>query len=158
MFQLLVHSVVSFITARNEVGARLCFYMCLWFCSQGGQYPSMHCRWYPSMPCSRSLKGRGWYPSMPCTFPGPHPGGKLRGIWLVGGVSRPTPKGEVERDLARRGLQAHTQGGSWGGSSQGGLQAHTRAGVYPSMHWGRTPLMATAAVGTHPTGMHSCFS
>ena len=23
-------------TARNEVGARLCFYTCLWFCSQGG--------------------------------------------------------------------------------------------------------------------------
>ena len=29
-----------------------------------------------------------WYPSMPCRFPGPHPRGKLRGIW-----SRPTPKG-----------------------------------------------------------------
>ena len=24
-----------FITARNEVGARLCFYTCLWFCSRG---------------------------------------------------------------------------------------------------------------------------
>ena len=24
------------ITARNEVGARLCFYRCVWFCSQGG--------------------------------------------------------------------------------------------------------------------------
>ena len=35
--------------------------------------------------------------------PGPHPRGKLRGIW-----SRPTPKGEVEGDL----VQAHTQGGS----------------------------------------------
>ena len=37
----------SVITARNEVGARLRFYTCLWFCSQGG--------WYPSMPCSWSL-------------------------------------------------------------------------------------------------------
>ena len=36
----------------------------------------------------------GGYPSMPCRFPGPHPGGKLRD--LAGGVSRPTPKGEVE--------------------------------------------------------------
>ena len=27
---------ISVITARNEVGARLCFYMCLWFCSQAG--------------------------------------------------------------------------------------------------------------------------
>ena len=25
-------------TARNEVGARLCFYRCVWFCSQGGEY------------------------------------------------------------------------------------------------------------------------
>ena len=24
------------ITARNEVGARLCFYRCVWFCSRGG--------------------------------------------------------------------------------------------------------------------------
>ena len=24
------------VTARNEVGTRLCFYTCLWFCSQGG--------------------------------------------------------------------------------------------------------------------------
>ena len=24
------------VTTRNEVGARLCFYTCLWFCSQGG--------------------------------------------------------------------------------------------------------------------------
>ena len=35
--------------------------------------------------------------------PGPHPRGKLRGIW-----SRPTAKGEIEGDL----VQAHTQGGS----------------------------------------------
>ena len=29
------HSTGRFFTTRNEVGARLCFYMCLWFCSQG---------------------------------------------------------------------------------------------------------------------------
>ena len=45
------------------------------------------------MPCR-------WYPSLPCRFPGPHPGGSLRG--LAEGVSRPTPD---------RGLQAHTLGG-----------------------------------------------
>ena len=49
----------------------------------------------------------------------------------------------------------------------------TGGGLYPSMHWGRHPLLgrhpigqtpprqtpptATAANGTHPTGMHSCF-
>ena len=30
--------------------------------------------------------------------------------------------------------------------------------VYPSMHWVRPPPTATAADGTHPTGMHSCFT
>ena len=38
---------------------------------------------------------RGSGASMPCRFPGPHPRGKFRGIWL-------------------EGLRAHTQGGSWG--------------------------------------------
>ena len=54
----------------------------------------------------------------------PTPRGEVEGD-LAGGVSRPTPKGdlawgvyrpkpkgEVEGDLARGGLQAHTQGGS----------------------------------------------
>ena len=31
-------------------------------------------------------------------------------------------------------------------------------GVYPSMHWGRHPPAASAADGTHPTGMLSCFN
>ena len=64
-----------------------------------GWYSSMHYRWYPSMPCSRSPGGGGgWYPSMPCRFPGPHPGGKLRGLAWGGlqvhtwGASRPTPR------------------------------------------------------------------
>ena len=34
-------SVADIFTARNEVGARLCFYTCLWFCSRGGGLP--HC-------------------------------------------------------------------------------------------------------------------
>ena len=56
-----------------------------------------------------------WYPSMPCRFPGPKPRGRFRGIWpggspgqhprgkLRGIWSRPTPKGEVEGDLAQGG-------------------------------------------------------
>ena len=28
---------VAIITAHNEVGARLCFYTCLWFCSRGAE-------------------------------------------------------------------------------------------------------------------------
>ena len=48
----------------------------------GGCYPSMHCRWYRSMPCSRSRGG--CYPSMPCSRS------------PEGGVSRPTLKAKVE--------------------------------------------------------------
>ena len=44
----------------------------------------------------------GWYPSIPCRSPGPHPGGKMRG-------------------LAWGGLQVHTLGGlqtpTWGDPS-----------------------------------------
>ena len=35
----LLFYVHSFINARNEVGARLCFYRHVWFCSQGGCLP-----------------------------------------------------------------------------------------------------------------------
>ena len=35
------HTALTYVifTARNEVGARLCFYRCVWFCSQGGGVP-----------------------------------------------------------------------------------------------------------------------
>ena len=45
----------------------------------------------------------GWYPSMPCRFPGRHPVGEVEGSGQVGG-----------------GLQAHTQGISWGVWPSGG--------------------------------------
>ena len=121
----------------------------------------MHCRWYPSMPCSRSPWGSASV----------HAGvsqhalqvsrsttrGKLRG--LAKGVSRPTPKGEIEgsglggfqahtlgvscptprgclqahiQGLSRpmpRGLQAHTWGVSRPRPRWGGLQAHTHGGL-----------------------------
>ena len=46
--------------------------------------------------------------------------------------------------------------------SQASVILFTWRGVYPSVHWGRhpradTPPTATAADGTHPTGMHSCL-
>ena len=107
----------------------------------------------------------GVYPSMPSRFPGPHPRGHLRGLQAhTWGVSRPTPRGSPDPDPG--GSPAHTQGGlqaqTWGGGFPGpylggGLQAHTQGSV--SQHALRqTPqLTATAAGGTHPTGMHSCF-
>ena len=88
----------------------------------------------------------GWYPSMPCRFPGPCPGGKLRG--LARGVSKPTPKGEVEGSglgVSRPtpgGLQTHTWGvpgpnlGGFPGQYLGGSPGPHPGwqGVYPSMH------------------------
>ena len=96
--------------------------VCQEFCPRGvgvwWWYPSMHCRWYPSMPCSRG----GWYPSMPCRFPGPHPGGKLRG--LARGAPGPHPRGKL------RGLQAHT----WGVSrpTPEGISRPTPRGCIPA--------------------------
>ena len=85
---------------------------------------SVHGGWCPSMHRSRSPVG-GWYPIMTCKSPGPHPGGKLRG--LVGGeVSRsPGPHpGGVSRPTLEGSLVPHL----------GNLQAHTRVEWYPSMH------------------------
>ena len=72
---------------------------------------------------------------MPCRYPGgspgPHPGGKLRG--LARGVSRPTP------------------GGGSPGPHMGGV-------CIPACTEADPPWTATAPGGTHPTGMHSCFN
>ena len=59
---------------------RLCFYTCLSFCPQGGCYPSMHCRWYPCMPCSRGV----------CSRRVPDPGGCSGGMTAPG---VPAPEG-----------------------------------------------------------------
>ena len=113
-------------------------------------------------------------PPLPGRPPGPHPGGKLRGI-----KSRTTPKGEIEVDQ----IQALAQGGNWGGSDPG---------PHPRGNWGGSdpgprprgklrgirsrptlkgeiqgdqdqtppppPMTTTAVGGTHPTGMHSCLT
>ena len=66
--------------------------------------------------------------------------------------------------LGGGGLQAHSQGGSLGGSGPGPQPRGKLRGI-----WSRTTPKgkvegvspretATAAAGTHPTGMHSCFS
>ena len=110
--------------------------------------------WYPSMPCSRS-PGGGWYPSMPCRSLGPHPRGKLSGLaWGVSrptprGVSRPTPGG-VSRPTPR-GVSRPTPEGS-PGPQVGEVSQHALRQT-PLTHTHQT---ATAAGGTHPTGMHTC--
>ena len=85
---------------------------------------------YPSMPCSRC----------PCRFPGPHPG-----------------EGEIEGSDQGGSPGQHPGGLLWGCLLPGeGLQAHTQGGSAPRGVW-RPPVTATAAGGTHPTGMHSYF-
>ena len=117
----------------------------------GGWYPSMHCRWYPSMPCSRSrgagilaclagflanTQGGSW---------GVYPGGSL-GPHL-GGSPGSDPGGC---------LQAHTWGVS-PGPQLGGARSTPKGGCVPWHALRQTPSTATAAGGTHPTGMHSCW-
>ena len=69
---VIYYSHCGLLPPANEVWDKvICLQVCV--CPQWGCYPSMHCRWYPSMPCSRS----------------------------PGGVYRPTPKGEVEGDLVQ---------------------------------------------------------
>ena len=70
----------------------------------------------------------GLYPSMPCRFPGPHPGGKLRGLVRARSPG-PHPRGKL-RGLAWGGLQAHTGGSP--GPRLVGLQAHTQGGCIPA--------------------------
>ena len=90
-------------------------------------------------------------------------------ILFTGGISRPTPSGEVEGS-GWGSLEAHTQeeveGSGWGespgpnlgeveGSGCGGFQAHTWGVSQHALR--QTPQeMATAVDGTNATGMHSC--
>ena len=99
---------------------------------------------YPSMPFSRSPGGVVSQHALQVSRPTPR--GKFRGIWPEG-VSRPTPKGEVEGDLARGVPRPTPRGVCSGGGVPG-----------PGDVCGDPLGMATAAGGTHPTGMHSCDS
>ena len=83
------------------------------------------------------------------------------GNW--GGSDPGTPKGEIEGDQ----IQAHSQGGNWRGSDLGPHPRGKLRGSDPGPHQRgklrgiRTsplpPTTTTAAGGTHPTGIHSCF-
>ena len=97
---------------------------------------------------------------------GPGPGGRLGG--LARGVSRPRPRGEVGGSgwgsrLTPGGVQAHTQGGvGWvSRPTPGDVQAQAQRGCIPTCTEADSPpppQTATAAGGTHPTGMHSCHT
>ena len=127
----------------------------------------MHCRWYPSMPCSRSRGGGvGWLVSQHALqvsrptprgevegsgqggSPGPHSRGELRSLAWGGGSPGPHPLWGVSRSTPLvGGLQAHT----WG------VSRPTPGGGVVSQHAPRqTPPTASDAGSTHPIGMHSC--
>ena len=66
-------------TARNEVGTRLCFYTCLWFCSRGGGSAPLHAGIHPS-PWTR---GRH-IPTLP---PSPHTHTQRSACWEIRATS-----------------------------------------------------------------------
>ena len=59
------------ITARNEVGTRLCFYTCLRFCSQGGGWGCLpHTPLWADTPPARHPLGRHPRQTLPPPLPG----------------------------------------------------------------------------------------
>ena len=89
------------------------------------------------------LRGGGWYPSKPCRFPGPHPGGKLKGIWLgespgphprgiwSGGSPGPNPRGKLRGIWPGGSSGPHPRGKFRGIWSGGSIPACTEAGPPP---------------------------
>ena len=75
--------------------------------------------------------------------PGPHQGGKLRG--LPGGLQAHT-QGEVE--VSGWGVSRPTPGGSPGPYLGGCVSQHALRQI---------PQQTATAGSTHPTGMHSCY-
>ena len=113
LFHFLVESVwLEFLWSANEVEGRLCFYRCLWFCSQGGGIPA----------CLTGLQGGVSQHALQVSRPTPG-GGGVRG--LARGVSRSTPEGSTGPHLG--GLQTHNCGGSPGPHSGGCIPACTEA-------------------------------
>ena len=83
---------------------RLCFYRCL--SVHGGGVTSQHALQVVSQHALQQVSRGGGIPACLADFQAHIQGGSLGGSGR--GVSRPTPKGEVEGDL----VQAHSQGGS----------------------------------------------
>ena len=139
------------ITVRNEV-VKVMFLQVSVCPRGGGGDQSMPCRWYPSMPCSRSWGGG--IPACLAGFQAHIQGGSLGGSGQ--GRLRPTPKGEFEGDLVQ-GPQPRGKGEVEGDLAKRGLLPGNACSWGmdsgdPSCHQ-----TATVADGTHPTGMHSCI-
>ena len=84
---------------------------------------------------------------MPCRYP--EESGIPACLAWGGGVSRLTPRGEAEGSGQEGSPGPHTRGGSPGPHLGGCVSQH-------ALRQNPPPWTATAAGGTHPTGMHSC--
>ena len=123
-------AILMIFTARNEVGTRLYFHRHVWFCPQGGSAPE-------GGACSQGCLVQ--------RVPGPRGCLVTRGAWsrgclVLGGLL-------LGCTCSQGGCLVWVPG--WGVPGPGQI-----------CPWGclvETPRTATAAGGTHPTGMHSCF-
>ena len=95
----LLNLLLLLLPPANEVWGKVYFKKCVSRILSMGGGLSQHALQVVSQHALQQVS-RG-YPSMPCRFSGPHPRGSLGGSGWGRGVSRPTPKEEVERDLAR---------------------------------------------------------
>ena len=102
----------------------------------GGYYPSRHCRWYPSMPCSRSH------------------GGVLSQHALQVVSQHALQQVSRGRGLLLWGCLVRGGVCSWGVPGPGGAWSRRSA---PGGVWWRPPRDGYCCGGTHPTRMHSCL-
>ena len=193
-------------TARNEVGARLCFYRCVWFCSQGGStwpgtplgpgtppWDQVHThprdQVHPPGPGTTSLDqvhppGTRYTP-FPRDQVHPLPPGTRYTPWdqvhppwdqvppqdqVHTPGTRYTPRDQVHPPRTRYTPpkdQVHPPGQVQPPLDQvhpPGTRYTPRDQVHPPPPWTRyTPPLGPERYslltgGTHPTGMHSCFS
>ena len=156
------------ITARNEVGARLCFYRCVWFCSQGGCLT----RYTPG---TRYTPQDQVHPPGPGTPPGtrytpqgpgtPPSGTRYTPRDLAHPLEPGTPPGlgTPPRTRYTPQDQVHPLGPGTspnqvhppGPGTPPGTRYTPWDKVHPCPGPGRYGLRAGS---THPTGMHSCFN
>ena len=139
-----------FLTARNEAGARLCFYIVSCDSVHRGNVPACIAGGIPACLAGLQATPRGEVEGSGLGgSPDPHLGGFQAhtqvdvnpGLTPGWRLYRSTPGGE--------GFQTQT----WGG---GGLSRPTPGVDIPACtETDNAPRTATAAGGTHPTGMHS---
>ena len=100
-----------------------------------------------------SVHGGGvWYPSMPCRSPGPHPGGRLRGLATGGGSPGPHTGG------GGRGSPGPHPGRRLRGLATGGVSRPThRWGCIPACTGGRPPPADVYCCGRYASYRNAFF-